>query len=139
MSNPKNLFEWLNEITFKKTPINQIEEEAWNKWNSYMINRYVSMNKDYVHLANLVQTFPPKDKKQLYSAYRQLIPKKKVWLKYIKNQSQPNKELLEILSKYFESNSREVEEYLKILDKNEIKSILVSMGFDDKEIKKLKI
>jgi hypothetical protein len=138
-SSPKTIFDWLEEITFKKTPISNIEDESWNNFNSFMTHRFVSMNQDYIELANFLQTFPPQDKKQLYSVYKELIPKKKLWLKYIKNQNKLNIDLLKILAKYFECSIKEVNEYMINLSKDEILDILRRMGYDEKEIKKLKI
>ena len=80
-----NLFEWLEEITNIKTHPNDISQESWDKFNSYMIHRYVSMNIDYLDVANYVQKVSPQNKKQIYSIYREMIPKKKVFLRYVKN------------------------------------------------------
>ena len=90
MSSPKNLFDWLNEITVVKTHPENISEESWEKWNSYMIHRYVSMNIDYIDIVNYVQKINPQNKQQIYSIYREMIPKKKLWLKYIKNEKIKN-------------------------------------------------
>ena len=49
------LFDWLNEITVKKTPPEKFSQESWDKWNSYMIHRYLSMNMDYIDIVNYVQ------------------------------------------------------------------------------------
>jgi hypothetical protein len=35
----KDLWGWLNEITLYKTPIENISEESWDKWNSYVVNQ----------------------------------------------------------------------------------------------------
>ena len=50
-----------------------------------MIHRFVSMNINYVELTNYVQTIPYDNKIQTYNIYREMIPKKKVFLKYIKS------------------------------------------------------
>jgi hypothetical protein len=70
--------------------------------------------------------------------YKNIIPKKKVYLKWIggKKKSQ-NTELVEKLSQYFLVSKRETEDYLDILHKRDVKNILQGMGEDDKEIKKL--
>ena len=52
-----------------------------------MIHRYVSMNMDYIDIVNYVQKINPQNKKQIYTIYREMIPKKKVYLKYVKNES----------------------------------------------------
>ena len=59
----KDLWGWLNEITLHKTPIEEISEESWNSWNSYIIHRYVSMDVNYIELVNYIQTIPYENKK----------------------------------------------------------------------------
>lgn len=134
------LFNWLEHITVKKSHPNSFNESDWDSFNSYMIHRFISMNMDYIEIANYTQRINPQNKKQIYTIYRDLLPKQKMWFKYIKpEKSKDNKELIGILTKYFECSTKEVKEYLELLSKKEIKSILKSMGMDDKEIKKLKV
>ena len=137
MSSPKNLFDWLNEITVVKTPPEEISKESWEKWNSYMIHRYVSLNIDYIDIVNYVQKINPQNKQQIYSIYREMIPKKKLWLKYIKNENKQNKkEIAEYVADYFECSLGEADHYIDIIPKD-IEGILWKMGLNDKEIKKL--
>jgi len=134
----KDIWGWLNEITLYKTPVENISEESWDKWNSYMIHRYVSMNINYVELANYVQTLPYENKQQTYIIYREMIPKTKVFLKYIKsrNKKQPAT-LVEYVAKHFECSLGEAEEYIDILREAGTRSVLYRMGIEDKEIEKL--
>ncbi len=137
MTSPKNLFEWLTEITVNKTPITEISEESWDKFNSYMIHRYVSMNIDYIDIANYIQKINPQSKKQIYSIYKEMIPKKKVWLKYIKNEEKKNyQELAEYIADYYECSLGEADHYIDILGIS-VKSILWELGVEDEEIDKL--
>jgi len=135
---PINLFGWLNEITLYKSPIEKFTEEDWKTFNTFMVNKYISMNPEYIEIANYIQKYSNSPKQQIYTMYKNLIPKKKVYLKWIggKKKSQ-NIELVEKLSQYFLVSKRETEDYLDILHKSDVKSILISMGEDDKNIKKL--
>jgi hypothetical protein len=134
----KDIWGWLNEITLYKTPPENISEESWEKWNSYMIHRYVSMNIAYVELANYVQTLPYENKQQIYQIYREMIPKSKVFLKYIKSRNKKqNATLVEYVAKYFDCSLGEADEYIDILQTIGVRGILYKMGVDDKEIKKL--
>ena len=134
----KDIWGWLNEITLYKTPIENISEESWDKWNSYMITRYVSMDIRYIELANYIQTIPYENKQQTYQIYREMIPKQKTFLKYIKSRTkrQPAT-LVEYVAKYFECSLGEAEEYIDILRENGTRRVLYDMGLEDKEIKKL--
>jgi hypothetical protein len=134
----KDLWGWLNEITLHKTPIEEISEESWEKWNSYMIHRYVSMDIRYIELVNYIQTIPYDNKKQLYNIYREMIPKAKTFFKYLKtNRKKKNTEVIEYIAQYFQCSLGEAEEYLDILRETGARRVLYDMGVDDKEIKKL--
>jgi hypothetical protein len=134
----KDIWGWLNEITLYKTPIENISEESWEKWNSYMIHRYVSMNINYVELANFVQTLPYENKQQTYTIYREMIPKTKTFLKYVKSRTkrQPAT-LVEYVAKHFECSLGEAEEYIDLLREHGVRQVLYSMGIEDKEVTKL--
>jgi hypothetical protein len=134
----KNIFEWLNEITLYKTPVGEISEESWNVWNSWLVHKYVSMDIRYVELANYVQTLSYENKQQTYIIYREMIPKTKVFLKYIKSRNKKqNTTLVEYVAKHFECSLGEAEEYIDILREAGTRSILYRMGLEDKEINKL--
>ena len=133
-----NIFGWLDEITVKKSHPNSFSEASWDKWNSYMIHRYVSMNMGYIDIVNYVQKTNPQSKKQIYTIYREMIPRKKLWLKYIKNEKQRNyKELAEYIAEYLDCGLGEADHYVDILKKEGCKDILFRMGVEDKEVNKL--
>ena len=134
----KNIFGWLEEIIVNKSPLLSISDESWDTWNSYMVHRYVSMNQDYVDIANLVQKINPQNKKQIYSIYKEMIPKRKMWLKYIKNEAKKEqKELEEYIAKYFDCSLGEAEHYIDILRGTGVREILNEMGVESKESDKL--
>ena len=49
------LWDWLDEITVKKSPSSQFSDEDWDSWNSYMVHRFISMNLNFVELANFME------------------------------------------------------------------------------------
>jgi hypothetical protein len=134
----KNVFDWLKEINSTKSHPDTFTNQDWDIWNSYMVHRFLSMNPDYIELVNEVQSLPPSNKKQIYSIYREYIPKNNKWSKYIKSSSKEfDKDLVLQLKKHFNVSAREIKDYLKILDKKEVQSILSKQGLEEKEIKKL--
>ena len=134
----KNIFGWLDEITVKKSHPDSFSEKSWDNWNSYMIHRYVSMYIGYIDVVNYVQKISPQNKKQIYTIYREMIPKKKLWLKYIKNENKKNyKEISNYIAEYFKCSLREADEHIYILRKSGVKDILCEVGFDEKEANKL--
>jgi len=138
MKQVTTLFEWLNEITTHKTPPQEISQESWDKFNSYMIHRYVSMDMNYIDIVNYVQKINPQNKEQIYSIYREMIPKKKVYLKYIKNENKRNyQELAEYIAEYLECSLGEADMYVDILQEHGVRGILWKMGVDENETEKL--
>ena len=133
-----NIFDWLKEINSTKSHPDSFTNQDWDVWNSYMVHRFLSMNPDYIELVNEIQVLPPTNKKQIYSIYREYIPKHNNWSKYVKsNIKEPDKDLTLQLKKYFNVSVREVKDYLKILDKKQVQNILSKQGLEEKEIKKL--
>jgi alcohol dehydrogenase class IV len=67
-----------------------------------------------------------------------MLPKKKIFFKYVKsNCKSSNDELVAKLADYFSCSLGEAEEYSTLLDKTGVESILSKMGVNEKEIKKL--
>tara|TARA_R110000851_G_scaffold18131_1_gene57148 strand:- start:277 stop:573 length:297 start_codon:yes stop_codon:yes gene_type:complete len=94
------------------------------------------MNPDYLELVNEAQKIMPQNKKEIYSIYREYVPKNNKWNKYIKsNIKKLNNELVEHLSSYWECSKNEVKEYMEFLGNDEILRILTSMGLEKKQIK----
>jgi hypothetical protein len=132
------VWKWLDEITYFKTPVENISEESWDSWNSYTINRSISMKQEYVELSNYIQTIPYDQKKQIYQIYKEMLPKRKMFFKWIKSSNaNPNPKLVEHVALHFEVGHSTAIEYIGVLKLKEKKSILESMGVDEKEQKKL--
>ena len=80
----------------------------------------------------------PTMKKPIYNFYKEMLPKKKVWLQYIKSKTENiNKGLVEDIAKYYEVGAADATSYIAVMTKEEIPIILSEMGKDEKEIKKL--
>ena len=136
--NIKSIFDWLNQLTSIKSSPELFSEEDWSKWNTYMIHRFVSMNSDYIELVNYIQTIPYENKEQVYNIYREMLPKKQQFFRYIKTTTKmKNRDLLGHVAEYFECSIREADSYITLLRKNDIKNILTQMGIEEKEQKKL--
>jgi len=132
------IFDWLNQITYEKQPWNSFTEEDKKPFEPYMIHRFLSMNPDYIEFVNLVQVFPVTDKEKIYNIYLYMIPKKKMFLKYIKSSKTKKQEkLLGYIASYYECSLGEANEYIDILREHGVKNILNQLGVDEKEQKKL--
>ncbi len=133
-----NLFDWLNEITYTKRDWDSFTEDEQSSFSPYIVHRYVSMYYGYVDIANIAQKLPMTESEKIYTIYKTMLPKKKMFLKYIKSKNKKsNKELLQYISGYFKCSFREADNYITILKNKGVKSILEEMGINEKEIKKL--
>ena len=132
-----NIFDWLNEISYKKSPWSSFSEDDKDNFNSYMINRFVSMKSNYNDLVNLIQkyTIP---KSVLYNYYCKTIPKSRTFFRYIKpKKSNINKDLLNILSKHLQLSKREIKDNYNLIGKDFKIELLTNLNIDNKQIKKL--
>ena len=134
----KNVFDWLKAINSTKPPVESFTDKDWEVWNSYMVHRFLSMNPNYIDLVNEVQKSLPQNKKEIYSIYKEFIPKNNKWNKYIKSTiKQPNVDLVNHIKDNFQCSNKEAKEYISMLDKQQIGRILTNRGIDKKELKQL--
>lgn len=134
----KTTFDWVKHINQFKTPVELFTDSDWDKFNSYVIHRVISMNPDYIEIVNYVQELPPQEKVMIYNVYKEFIPKNTKWNKYIKPKTkQPNKELIDHLKDHLKCSSKEAKEAILLLDNIKISRILTNRGLDKKEIKQL--
>ena len=132
------LWQWLEQITLKKEDWNSFTEDQQSSFNSYMVHRFVSMYYGYIDIANIAQKIPLTEKEKVYTIYKTMLPKKKVYLKYVKNENKTNyQELAEYIADYFECSLGEADEYISLLQEVGVRSILWKMGVDDDETEKL--
>jgi wyosine [tRNA(Phe)-imidazoG37] synthetase (radical SAM superfamily) len=132
------IFDWFKQVTYIRDPWSSFSDEDKATFNPYMMHRLVSMYEPYIDLANHLQQFWHLKPDQIYLIYCNYLPENKVFAKYIKStKSKANSELLEILANNFQVSTREVKNYLQMLNESEVKNILSSRGINDDEIKKL--
>lgn len=113
------IFDWLNEITGAKRPWNKFTDDAKESFNPYMINRFISMKRDYIDVVNIAQRYTlPKGK--LYEFYCGLLPKSKSFFRYVKSTKSINQEQVNTLAKYYMCSTREIIDVLPLLEEQEI-------------------
>jgi len=134
----KSTFDWIKHINQYKTPIEDFTPKDWDLFSPYVIHKVLSMNEDYLELVNEVQKILPQNKKEIYSIYKEFIPKNNKWSSYIKSKvKQPNNDLIHHLQEYFKCSSREAKIYVDLLGVDKISCILRDIGIEKKEMKKL--
>jgi len=133
------LFDWLNQILLHKKRWEDFDESEQKTFNTFMINRFLSMSSDFVDAVNICQehTYQMQDR-DVYNLYKHLFPKQKKFLRYIKGKKDKfPKKLLSFLSNHFEVSQREITDYLEILNKGQIEEICKQYGKNKKQIKEL--
>ena len=140
----RNIFEHMSGITDKKTPWDVLSDSDKKSFTPYIINRWLSMNMDFIELVNELQryTIGQISPEETYKLYYDILPKQKQFNKYIKA-SKADKyqtELVELLSKHFLVSEKEAIEYLDIYSDTSldpVKEIIKKYGKTDKEVTKL--
>ncbi len=99
------------------------------------------MNPDLIEIVDMFQqyTIGPLSKKHVYQLYFDVLPKAKMFARYIKGKKQDkyNKELVKSIANHYQVSYIESEEYIGLLGKDNLISILRRYGKTEKEIKGL--
>ena len=132
------LFDWLEQITVKKQPASTFDEGDWGSFQPYMIHKFISLNQNYIELTNYIQKIPYDQKKYIYTAYCNLIPKRKVWLKWIGKTKTSTPPEAEHISRYYECSLSDAAEYMELLGKTGVTEILLKMGIEKEKNQKKK-
>tara|TARA_Y100000114_G_scaffold154454_1_gene176523 strand:+ start:143 stop:574 length:432 start_codon:yes stop_codon:yes gene_type:complete len=139
MKKPKTIFDHLAGITFKKIKWEDLTEADQKSFSPYLINRWLSMSPELIEIVDMFQhyTIGPLTKEHVYKLYFDVLPKGKFFSKYIKGKKSDkyNTELVSFIAKHFEIAKNEAEEYISLLDKDQLQSICKKYGKSDKEIK----
>ena len=140
----RNIFEHISGITDKKTPWDVLSDSDKKSFTPYIINRWLSMNMDFIELVNELQryTIGQVSPEETYKLYYDILPKQKQFNKYIKGKKADkyNPALVELLSKHFLVSEKEAMEYIDIYQEtslNTLKEIIKKYGKTDKEVEKL--
>ena len=140
------IIEHLQNLSEKKLDWNKYSEADAKTYTPYMINKWLSMNYNLAEIVNIFQPYTVGllEKREHYKLYYGILPKDKIWIRYIKSKKDVkyNSEMLDYLVKYFELSRSEIEEYLDLyvkvgLYEQKIGEILKKYGIDDKKVKGL--
>ena len=135
------IFDWINQILVNKTHWNKFTEDEQKKFSPFIINRWLSMDKDFLEIVNFFQKYSigTLEPREVYKWYCDMLPKGKRFNKYIKGKKDKkyNTELLNIMVMHFECSKSQVKDYLDLIAKNELIEILEKYGMNEKTIKRL--
>ena len=138
---PATLFDHLANITWKKTPWENLDEASQKTFSPYLINRWLSMNPDLIEIVDMFQqyTIGPLSKKHVYQLYFDFLPKQKSFNKYIKGKkmNKYNKNLVTVIANHYQIARSEAEVYIDLMEQEEITDLLKKYGKQEKQIKEL--
>ena len=148
-NNSKTLFDHIDAI-LKYQNINYFRNrstEDKKTWNLYMINRFISMEDDYVTTINMLDSLinnSSMSPENIYKLYISVFPKIIYRSKYIKakDAQKYSDELINIIKTYYNVSKSEAIEYVDLYNSienglDELKSIIGKYGYTDKEINKI--
>ena len=135
------IVDWMNQLLVHKKPWEEHSETDRKKFSPFIINRWLSMDTDFIEIVNYFQKYSIGQLKprEVYKWYCDILPKGKRFNKYIKGKKSKKYEdwLIKLLSNYYNCSKLQVTEYLELIDKQELKTILEMYGTDKKQIKKV--
>jgi len=135
------IFNWINEILVSKKHWNDFTEDEQKKFSPFIINRWLSMDKDFIEIVNYFQKYSigTLEPREVYKWYCDMLPKGKRFNKYIKGKKDKkyNTELIDIMVRHFECSKSQVKDYLDLIAKDELIQILEKYGMNEKTIKRL--
>jgi hypothetical protein len=145
----KSPFEHINAICGNQRTdyYDNLSDEDKKSFNLYVITMGISMNPDFLPLANEVNKYWGQlDARSTYLFYSQIIPKGKYYNKWVKGKKEDTYEkwLVERIAEHFQCGKSDAITYLDIFYKTDdgreqLKEILAKYGTDPKKIKKAKI
>ena len=145
------IFDWLGQITCYKKPWDSFTEAEQKTFNTFIINRFLSMRSSWTDMVNELQLYTmgiPMKNGDVYKLYCDVFPKESrpAFMRYIKGKKEKKYDefLLNIITEYYHISKSEATDYLDILylskeGKSELKDILQKYGTDPQIIKKFKL
>ena len=145
------IFDWLGQITCYKKPWDSFTEAEQKTFNTFIINRFLSMRSSWTDMVNELQLYTmgiPMKNGDVYKLYCDVFPKESrpAFMRYIKGKKEKKYDefLLNIITEYYHISKLEATDYLDILylskeGKVELKDILQKYGTDPQIIKKFKL
>ncbi len=134
-------FDYLKLVHNKKVRWEDLNEEEQKSWNTFIINRALSFNSNYIDIVNNIQPYTGGQltPAEIFKYYQNILPNNFRFNKWIKGNKEKsyNPQLLVTVSTYFECSAKKASEYLNILSKKETKNLLKYIGLQESEIKKL--
>jgi len=116
-------FDYLNALTVENKDLDFDNDEIRKDYSPYMINRFVSMSEVFVPIVNEVNRYDL-PKSAHYRYFSSILPKRKMYFKYIAKKKDLSLADKTVIANYFEVGLKDAERYIQILDEKEVNDIL---------------
>ena len=114
------IFDILKSISQTKVDLST-QDDFEKEYNSFMINRFLTMQIDTAYFAKITDSMPTIPKKLQYQILLKLITKKPRYFKYEKKCK--DTEDLTLVKKYFNCSNSEAQVFSQFLTKDDFKEI----------------
>ena len=135
------IIDWMNQLLVHKKHWNDFTEDEQKKFSPFIINRWLSMDKEFLEIVNFFQKYSIGllEPREVYKWYCDMLPRGKRFNKYIKGKKDRkyNAELIDIIVMHFECSKLQAQDYLGLIHKDELVEILQKYGMNEKTIKRL--
>ena len=126
------ILDWINQILIYKKPWNSFTESDQKTFSSFIINRWLSMDEEFIEVVNYFQKYAvgTLEPREVYKWYSDFLPKGKRFNKYIKGKKDKkyNPEVINVLCEYFEDSKSNIMEYIEFMNKKQLKEVLKMYG-----------
>ena len=134
------IIDWINQLLVNKKDWNDFTEDEQKKFSPFIINRWLSMDKDFIEFVNIFQQYAigTLEPREVYKWYCDVLPKGKRFNKYIKGKKSKkyDPELVNLLCEYFEESKNHILDYLELINQDQLKMILELYGIEPKKVRK---
>jgi len=135
------IIDWINNILVHKKHWNDFTEDEQKKFSPFIINRWLSMDNEFIEIVNLFQKYAigTLESREVYKWYCDVLPRGKRFNKYIKGRKSKKYDdfAIKLLCKYFECSKLQAIEYFELINKEELKQILEMYAIDKKQIRRI--
>lgn len=122
------IFDFLKSITETKEDIDFNTQSIKSAYNTFMIDKYISMCNIYLGMANIMNKCYTVPADMHYEFYKSMLPKRKQFFEYVKKTKEDD-DGIDAIKNYYEISRREAEDYYKLLDKDQIAEIKAKFDY----------
>lgn len=138
----KTIFDLMADVTVNKVAWSQQTDVDKKQWNTFMVNKFLSMNYELVEIVNFLQSYTSQISPQMaYTVYLDVLPKKKFFSKYIGGKKTGSDVVTKFISDKMQMSIVDSEQLIERLmqtdeGKKDLKDYIRKFGYDDKLLKK---